>query len=146
MGQTGGIKDIRKGREELQEKVNKFFKEHTDPEELLTPADAALSMGLTLRTLQNYRTKMDSYGNKSCNHEDDFSYKTVIDTLYTRLESRILKWLAQDPGKRATAAALILNKHFGYKDDGLTTRTTNNFNAPTAIKIEMPDELKKLAR
>lgn len=142
---TGAIKDIRKGREELQEKVDTFFAAHTNTDELLTPADAALSMGLTLRTLQNYRSKQDSYGNASCGHEDDYSYKTVVDTLYTRLESRILKWLAKDPGKRATAAALILNKHFGYKDDGITTRTTNNFNAPTAIKIEMPPELKKLA-
>lgn len=142
----GAITNLRKTQEELKNKVTDFLSVHSDPDDLVTPADAAIALNVTLRTLYNYRNKMDSYNNETAGNDLDYSFKTVIDGLYTQLESRVIKWMAQDPKCRATAAALILNKHFGYRDDGLTTRSTNNFNGPTQIKIELPPEMRKLAQ
>lgn len=144
MGRRGAIADLHDAQKELKENVADFFAIHNDPDDLVTPADAALFLGITTRTLWNYRNKMDAYANDTCDLADDYSFKTVIDGLYTRLESRIIKWMAQDPGKRATAAAIILNKHFGYKDEG--SHSTNNFNGPTQIKVEIPPEMKALAQ
>lgn len=146
MGKAGAIANLRTAQKELKSKVDDFFAVHSDPCDLVTPADAALALGVTLRTLYNYRNKMDSYNNDTAGLDDDYSFKTVIDGLYTRLESRVIAWMAQDPKCRATAAALILNKHFGYRDDGTSNKSTNVFNGNTQIKIELPPELKKMAQ
>ena len=109
---------------------------------LNTPSHAAAYIGVTLKTLYNYRTDDSHYNNNTFGStEADFSYKTLVENLYTVLENRILDWMAAEPTKRTAAAALILNKHFGYRVD-----TNNNVNVSGTIKIELPPELKKLAR
>lgn len=142
----GTITNLRKTQEELKCKVTDFLVEHKDPDDLVTPADAAIALNVTLRTLYNYRNKMDSYNNDTAGHDLDYSFKTVVDWLYTQLESKVIKWMSQDPRNRATAAALILNKHFGYRDDGTAARSTNVFNGNTQVKIELPPEYKRLAQ
>jgi hypothetical protein len=122
----------------LKTKIDDYLKTSTG---LNTPSHAAAYIGVTLKTLYNYRTDDSRYNNNTFGADIDFSYKTLVESLYTVLENRILDWMAEDPTKRTAAAALILNKHFGYRVD-----TNSNVNVSGTIKIELPPELQKLAR
>ena len=136
MGQVGSPR-TRFSYEELDGKINKFL---TRKGTLQTPAHAAESMGITLRTLYNYRTNTECYGNETYGLDDDRSFKSLVDGLYTTLEIRILEWMAIEPKARTTMGCTILNKHFGYRTD----EDSRSINIGT-VKFELSPEMQRLA-